>query len=70
MTVGLEPPLEEPLWLLLLRRDDANDVFAQSLGYCVGFDVGEEAVGVLLVDELLDSIDGSTHAPFLPISSG
>ena len=44
VAIGLEPPSQEPLGLLLLGRDEANDVFAQARRCAVGLDVGDKTV--------------------------
>ena len=49
--IRLEPPIEQPLGLALLGRDEADDVLAQALGGFIGFDIGYEAVLVLFVDQ-------------------
>jgi len=56
VTVGLEAPFEEPGGLVLLRRDEADDVLVQTLGDLVLFDGGDEAVLVLLSGQLLDRV--------------
>ncbi len=64
-TVGLEPPLQQPLRLALFRGDQADDVLAQARRRDIGLDVGDPAVLVLLVDQRLDlrAHDISSAAP-------
>src|SRR5207237_9830972 len=50
----LQSPVEEPLRLLLLRRDEADDVFVEAGRSDVRLDVGDEAVLVLLAGDLFD----------------
>src|SRR6185503_9859552 len=52
--IPLEAPLEQPLGLLLLGRDQTDDVLAQALRRHIRLDVGDEAVLVFLVDQALD----------------
>ena len=47
---GLEPPLQQPLGLFLLGRDEAYDVLAEPLGGQVGVDVDGEAPLVIGVE--------------------
>src|SRR3546814_1134618 len=42
--VGLQAPLEQPLGLGLLGRNEADDILVQTLGRVLGLDVGDEAV--------------------------
>ena len=44
VAVGLEPPLEHPLGLALLRGDEADDLFAEALRDRVGVRLGDEPV--------------------------
>ncbi len=52
--IGLEPPLEEPFRLFLLRGDQPHGVFAETLGHELGLDIGLEAVFVFAVGELFE----------------
>jgi hypothetical protein len=52
--VRLEAPLEQPLRLVLLLRDETDDVLAEALRDRLGLDVGVEAVLVLARRELFD----------------
>ncbi len=52
--VGAQPPLEHPLRLVLLGREDANDVFIQTSRNRLRLDVRDEAGLVLAVGELQD----------------
>ena len=54
--IGLEAPLEQPLGLALLGRDQADDVFGQAARCRVLLDVGDEAVLVLSIREFLDGL--------------
>src|SRR5205823_9971224 len=49
-----EPPLQHPLRLFLLVRDQANDVFGQSRRSLIRFNVGDEAVLIFLIRNLFD----------------
>jgi hypothetical protein len=51
-----QAPLEEPVRLVLLGRDQPDDVLAQALGNGVGVEVGGKAVLVLLAGELPDVV--------------
>ncbi len=53
---GLEPPLQKPLGLLLLRGDQADDLLGEPLRNGLGFDIREKAVLVLAVGELFDGL--------------
>src|SRR5438876_9115329 len=48
VAVRLEPPLEHPLWLTLLGRNQPDDVLAQARRNDIGLDVGDEPVLVRL----------------------
>ena len=50
----LEPPCEQPLGLVLLARDQADDALVQARRHRFGFDVGDEAVLILALGELLE----------------
>ncbi len=54
VTEGLEAPLQHPVRLLFLRGDEPDDVFVEAEGSVVGFDVGDEAVLVLLPGDFLN----------------
>ncbi len=56
--IGVEPPGEHPLRLVLLRRDEADDVFGEPLGGLVGFDVRLEPILVLIDVDTANLIDG------------
>ena len=56
--IGVEPPREHPLGLILLGRNEADDVFRQALGSLVGFDVRYEPVFILVDVEAADPLDG------------
>ncbi len=59
--VGLEAPLEQPLGLFLLGRDQPDHILAQAFGNRVGLDVGHKAVFVVLIGELFDRLRRCTH---------
>ena len=48
----LEPELQQEIRLLFLGRDQANDLFTETLGDLVGLNLGDEAVLVRLADEI------------------
>jgi len=56
--IGVEPPSEHPLGLVLLCRNEADDVFGKPLGGLVGFDVRDESVFILVDVDTADLIDG------------
>ncbi len=52
--IGFESPLEKPIGLLLLVRDEGDDLFTQT-GRCVLlFDVGDETGVVALLEDVVD----------------
>ena len=61
VTVGLQAPLEQPLRLLLLGGNQADDVFTQAAGDGIGFDVGDEPPLIFLIRKGLDRIGGIAH---------
>ena len=70
--IGLQPPLGHPFRLVLLRRDEADDVLVQPLRREVGLDVGREAVFVLVDVErpdLRDRLLNSGHQTLLKSTS-
>src|SRR3546814_7894283 len=69
--VGLEAPLQHPLRLALLRRDEADDVLVQPLRRRLLLDRRDEAVLVFFAGDRLDLFDrlvDRSHQPFLPRS--
>jgi hypothetical protein len=59
--IGVEPPLQHPGGLVLLRRDEADGILGQALGGLVGFDIGDEPVLVLVDIDVADPLDGLLH---------
>src|SRR5262249_15013980 len=69
--IGVEPPREHPRGLVLLRRNETDDVFGQTLGGLLGLDQRLESVLVLiavdtadLVSRLLDCRHSSLRCGF------
>src|SRR4029079_8393968 len=62
--VCLEPPLEQPFRLLLLLRDEPDDILAETFRDRFGLDVGVEAVLVLARGEFFDGFSGCGHVLF------
>ena len=60
--IGLEPPRQHPFGLVLLGRDEADDVLGQALRGLVGFDLGHEPVFVLVDVDPADLLDVSCTA--------
>ena len=54
VAIGLETKFQQPLRLVFLRRNKPDGVFAQALGRSIGFDIGDEAVLVGLIDQFLN----------------
>src|SRR5690606_14488182 len=54
VSVRLETPLEHEARLVLLARDQTDDVLVQPGRHSIGFDVGDEPVAVLLLDECFE----------------
>ena len=48
MPIGLEPPFQQPFWLVFLGGDKTNDILAQPFGGVIHLDIRDEAVLVLL----------------------
>ena len=61
--VGLQPPFEHELGLVLLGRDQSDHVFVQAPGHGVRLDVGDESVLVLLSRDLVKLISRAAHKP-------
>src|ERR1039457_4779508 len=57
----LEPPLQHELRLILLGRDQADDVLVQARWRRVGLHVGNEAVLVFLLDQSFDCLRRCAH---------
>src|SRR5262249_28056131 len=55
MSICPEPPLEHPLGLVLLPRNEPDDVLVQTGWDDVGLDIGNEAVLVWLQDLSFDT---------------
>ena len=62
MAVGLEAELQEPLWLTLLLRDQADGLFTEPLADGLGIDVGGEAIFVIARGDLVDDLIVILHA--------
>ena len=60
--VGPQTPLDQPVRLPLLRRDQPNDILAQPLRNPVGVQVGRKTIPVLLAGELPDLLRNARHA--------
>ena len=56
--VGFQPPVEQPLRLVLTGRDQPDDVFVQALGGHVHFDIGRKAPFIAAIGDGLDSFEG------------
>ena len=54
VSIGPQPPFQQPVRFALLGRDQSDDVFVQSRGSGVGVDVGDKAVLILVACELTD----------------
>src|SRR5262249_41027558 len=67
---SLEPPREHPLGLVLLRRDEADGVFVEPLGGALGFDIGDEAVLILINVDAADLLDGLLNGRHFPSTAG
>src|SRR3990172_146686 len=65
VAIGLEPPLEEPRRFPFLRGDGAHDLLVQSLGDGIRLDLGDEAVRVGLVHDLLNLVGRCAHVASL-----
>src|SRR5262249_43760951 len=59
--IGVEPPREHPLRLVLLRRDETDDVFGKALGGLLGFDQRLEPVLVLVNIDPADLVHRLLH---------
>src|SRR5690606_1390329 len=56
--IGIKPPVEHPLWLVLLRRDETDNVLGEALRGLFGFDLGLESILVLIDVETANVFDG------------
>ena len=65
-TVRLEPPIEQPLGLLLLLRDEPHDLFAETGRRVLLLDVGDEARVVSLLEDFVDRFGSCGHALLHP----
>jgi len=54
--VGGQAPLEEPLGLVLLGRDQSDDVLVEALGGALGLDVALEAERIFTFDQTVDHV--------------
>ena len=59
--VGLEAPFQQPLRLVLLGRNQADDVLVQAAGDGIGFDVGDEPPLIFLIRKGFDGVGGIAH---------
>ena len=68
---GLQPPVQQPVRLLLLGRDEADGVFVEARGRLIGLDIGDEAVFVAFVCRGLDnfeSVEACCHCKTAPFA--
>ena len=67
----LQPPLEQPLRLVLLGGDEPDGILAQARLERLALDVGDEAVLVVACDKFIDGVRVGSHAmvSFRPQSS-
>src|SRR3989454_2645513 len=63
VAVRPETPLEEPLGLVLLARNEPDDVLVEALRRLVLIEIGDEAVLVLLLRHLLLEYALGNHRP-------
>jgi hypothetical protein len=65
VAIGLEPPLEHELRLPLLLRDRTDDPLVQAARHRFGLDVGDEAVLVVSLSQILNRLGRarSHHRP-------
>src|SRR5215467_4578269 len=61
MTIGFKPPIEHELGFALLGRNQANDVFTQTLRDPLFLDIGDESPLVLALSEVTDCINVCAH---------
>ena len=66
VAVGPQAPFGEERGLLLLARDEPDDVLVEAGGDGVGFQVGDETVLVFPPDQGVDFGVGGVHAPASP----
>ncbi len=59
--VGVEPPGQHPFRLVLLGRDEADDVLGKSFRCLLGLDLGFKPILVLIDVDTADLIDGLLH---------
>src|SRR5262249_37412188 len=62
VTIGLEPPLEEEVRLVLLGRDHPYYVFVEPRRRRIALDWGDKAVLVFSIGQLVDSFGLPAHA--------
>ncbi len=68
--IGLEPPGQHPLRLVLLGRDETDGIFGKTLGGLVGFDIGDEPVFILVNVDASDLLDGLLYGRHLLLHYG
>src|SRR6476660_8480037 len=56
--IGLQPPVQHPLRLAFLGRNETDSVFGKPLGSLLGFDIGDEPVFILVNVDTADLFDG------------
>src|SRR5690606_23894252 len=68
--IGVQTPFEQPLRLLLLGRNETDNIFIQAFRGLIDFDFSFEAIFVLVHIDLGDLIDRFLHSShvFTPIS--
>ncbi len=56
--IGFEPPVQQPLRLVLLGRDEADGILGEALGSLLHLDIGDETVFVLVHVDGADAVHG------------
>ena len=67
--IGFETPLRQPVGLVLLRRNETDDVFRETFGGFFGLDVRREAIFIGVDVDGLDARNGLLTSRHFIVSS-
>ena len=60
----LQAPIEQELRFVFLARDGGHDVLVEAGRQTIGFDIGDEPVPILLIDQVFDVLSFAGHEYF------
>ena len=58
---SFEAPFEQPFWLILFGRDEADDVFVEAQRCFIGLHVGNKSIFVIATGGVFDGVFALAH---------